>query len=91
MDVSEKVGGKLGERWSERWSEKWSEKWSELNENQRRIIDLMEKKPGITRRELSEALKINQSAIQKHIDKLKKEGIIRRVGPAKSGHWEVVE
>jgi ATP-dependent DNA helicase RecG len=66
-------------------------KWSELNENQRRIIDLMEKKPGITRRELSEALKINQSAIQKHIDKLKKEGIIRRVGPAKGGRWEVVE
>jgi ATP-dependent DNA helicase RecG len=51
----------------------------------------MEKKPGITRRELSEALKINQSAIQKHIDKLKKEGIIRRVGPAKGGRWEVVE
>lgn len=85
--VSEKVGGKLGER----WSEKWSERWSELNENQRRIIDLMEKKPGITRHELSEALKINQSAIQKHIDKLKKEGIIRRVGPAKGGHWEMVE
>jgi len=46
-------------------------------------------KPHITRKELSEALQINPSAIQKHIEKLKREGVISREGSDKKGLWRV--
>ncbi len=77
------LGEKLGERWSERWSE--------LNKNQRMILSLMVENPRISRKELSKKLNINQSAIQKHIEKLKEKGLLRRIGPAKGGYWEIIE
>ena len=67
------------------------ERWSELNINQRKILGFMVDNPTISRRKLSEKLNINQSAIQKHIEKLKKKGFLRRVGPAKGGYWEIIE
>ncbi len=71
--------------------EKWSEKWSELSERQTEIISLIKQNSRITRRELSEKLAINPSAIQKHLEKLKEMGIIKRIGPDKGGYWEVLE
>ena len=37
-----------------------------------------------------EFLGINRSAIQKHLSNLKAAGRLRRIGPDKGGHWEVV-
>ena len=37
------------------------------------------------------SLQINRSVIMKHIANLKQAGRLRRVGPAKGGHWEVLE
>ena len=34
---------------------------------------------------------ISRRAIAKTIAKLQAEGILRRVGPVKGGHWEIVE
>ncbi|MEA1985274.1 MAG: winged helix-turn-helix transcriptional regulator, partial [Euryarchaeota archaeon] len=72
------------------WSERWSERWSELSEKQQNILTLIQKNPTISRKELSATLNINQSAIQKHIDKLKEMGLLGRVGAARGGHWEVM-
>ena len=47
--------------------------------------------PWISRKELSKFIGINQSAIQKHLDKLKQAGILERIGPAKGGYWKVKE
>ena len=47
--------------------------------------------PRISRKELSKSIGINQSAIQKHLDKLKQAGILKRIGPAKGGYWKVKE
>lgn len=44
--------------------------------------------PYITRKTLAENLEISHSAIQKHINKLKVSGVIRRIGSDKDGHWE---
>jgi len=57
-------------------------RWSE-------ILGLISEHPSITRKELSEKLNINPSAVQKHIQRLKSEGIIRRVGGTRGGHWEI--
>jgi len=78
------------EKWSEKWSDRWSEKWSELSERQRQILKLIIENPKISRAKLSEILGINPSAVQKHLEKLKSLGLIKRVGPDKGGYWEVL-
>lgn len=40
--------------------------------------------------ELAEALKITTRGIEKQIAKLRREGRLRRYGPVKGGHWEVI-
>ena len=72
--------------------EKWSEKWSEkVTKRQTEILNLISKDPKISREGLSGKIGINPSAVQKHIQKLKKMGLLKRIGPDKGGHWEVLE
>ncbi|MDR1123212.1 MAG: winged helix-turn-helix transcriptional regulator [Elusimicrobiota bacterium] len=63
-------------------------KWSETLV---KVFELIHKNSKITRKELSETLKINPSAIQKHIAKLKTLGFIARVGPDKTGYWKAIK
>jgi ATP-dependent DNA helicase RecG len=51
----------------------------------------MQSNPGVTIAELSEQVGISDRAIEKQISKLNEQNLIRRIGPAKGGHWEVVE
>ena len=60
-----------------------------LVENQKKILTFIEENPKISKRELSEKIGISTTAIDKNITTLKKKKIIKRVGPAKGGHWEV--
>lgn len=62
--------------------------WSE---NFKKTFELLKEKPQMTRKELAETLKINTSAIQKHIQKLKQLGIIERVGSDKKGFWRIIK
>jgi predicted HTH transcriptional regulator len=41
--------------------------------------------------ELAEALGMTTRGVEKQISKLRQDGLLRRVGPAKGGHWEVIE
>ena len=54
-----------------------------------RILDLVKRRPKTTIPELASALKVTTRAVEKQIAKLKKSGRLRRIGPAKGGHWEV--
>lgn len=38
---------------------------------------------------LAEEIGISQKGVEKQITKLKKDGILRRIGPDKGGKWEV--
>ncbi|MGO9413547.1 MAG: HTH domain-containing protein [Syntrophobacteraceae bacterium] len=66
-------------------SEAGSEKSSE------RILALLKGAPELPAREIADALRISQRAVEKQIARLREEARIRRTGPAKGGHWEVVE
>ena len=63
-------------------------KWSETT---LKILELIKQNPKISRKELCDELKINPSAIQKHIEKLKNAKVIERIGGAKGGEWRVNE
>jgi len=41
--------------------------------------------------ELASELGISDRAVKKQIAKLKEQRLLRRIGPDKGGHWEVVE
>ncbi len=62
-------------------------KWSETTE---KVYEFIKANPKITRKELCENLGINPSAVQKHIEKLKKENAIKRSGGDKGGYWEIL-
>ena len=55
------------------------------------ILDMITQNARITSTQMAESLGINRSAVSKHLKKLQADGIIRRVGPDKGGHWEVIK
>lgn len=55
------------------------------------IIELMRENASITTEQLGEALGITKRAVLKQIEKLKDQGRLQRVGPARGGYWEVLE
>jgi len=61
-----------------------------LNKNQKRIVE-MKKNNFITQKELSKIVGITEKNIRNNIAKLKNLNIIKRVGSAKGGHWEVIK
>ncbi len=40
--------------------------------------------------EMAEKTNLSQSTIEKIVAKLKKAGLLKRIGPDKGGHWEIV-
>jgi ATP-dependent DNA helicase RecG len=64
-------------------SEKSSEKSSE------KILTMLKAEPALTAKEIAKRLEISPRAVEKQIAKLRKEGSLRRIGPAKGGRWEV--
>ena len=54
-----------------------------------KIIALMAQKPDITRQELAKAIGITDSGVKYQLKKMQEKKLIRRVGPAKGGHWDV--
>lgn len=72
---------------TEATSKESSGKSSGKTENQ--VLSLLSGKPEMTIPELAETLKITTRGIEKQIAKLRREGRLRRIGPAKGGHWEI--
>lgn len=73
---------------SEKGSEKSSEKGSE--KPRERIVSEMSENPFVTINELATMLSISDRAVSKHLKKLQEEGVIKRIGADRGGHWEVV-
>jgi len=56
-----------------------------------KIIHLITQKPDITRQQMAQTLGLSDAGMKYHLRKMQEKNIIRRVGPDKGGHWEVVE
>ncbi len=69
-----RVGEKVGER---------------LTRNQELILKFIEENKYISIVQLSEKVGIATKNIESNISKLKKKGLLKRVGSAKGGHWEI--
>ncbi|MDK9693169.1 MAG: winged helix-turn-helix transcriptional regulator [Sulfurimonas sp.] len=69
-----KVGEKVGEN---------------LTDNQSKIVKQMKLNPKISAKDLSSVVGISSRKIEENIKKLKEQNIIKRIGGAKGGHWEI--
>ena len=74
--VQDRLGEKLGEK---------------LGETRTAIVQSMKDNPRVTVSELAKRLRLSTTAIEKNIHHLKMKGYVKRVGPAKGGHWEIVQ
>jgi ATP-dependent DNA helicase RecG len=52
---------------------------------------MMANNPKITTQEIADAIGLSIAGIEKAIRAFKKQGQLRRVGPDKGGHWEVLK
>ena len=68
--------------------EKFGEKFGE---NELKVIALLKLNSKITVLELAGKVGITTRGIEKILQRLKEKSIIKRIGPARGGHWEVIE
>ncbi len=69
-------------------TEKTSEKTEKTSE---KIVELIKANPEITIQELASVIRVSRRSIERNIQKLQKENILKRIGADKGGRWEVVE
>ena len=55
-----------------------------------KIIEMIKQNSEITTQEMADNLGITRRAVAKSIAKLQEQGVVRRVGADKGGHWEVL-
>ena len=61
-----------------------------LKGTQKTIVEIIISNPNVTIPEVARQLDLNPRGIAKHFKVLQDKGVIRRVGPDKGGHWEVI-
>jgi ATP-dependent DNA helicase RecG len=59
-------------------------------ETKEKIIELIRNNPYITQKEMRELLGLSQGGIEYQIRNLKQDGVIKRVGGDRGGHWEIL-
>ena len=63
---------------------------SATEKRSQKILELVAADDKITTQEMANKLGISRRAVAKAIAKMQSEGILRRVGPDKGGHWEII-
>jgi predicted HTH transcriptional regulator len=74
--ISRETGEKTGEKAREKTRDK--------------ILGLIRVDPGISMESMAISLGLTRKGVEWQVRKLKQSGILRRVGPDKGGHWEIL-
>ena len=82
--VTNKLGNELGDKLGDGLGDR-------LSDNQKLILDTIGDNPVISLSELSKIVGISQTAIENNVAGLKNRGLLKRIGPAKGGRWELVK
>ena len=67
--------------------EKITESREKITKSREKIIALIRKDGTLSAAGIAGIIGITPKAVEKHIARLKAEGIIKRIGPDKGGHW----
>ena len=55
-----------------------------------KILDYLRQHPEAILTDLAKELQISYKGVEWHFTRMKKEGLIKHIGPNNGGHWEVV-
>jgi len=80
----EKYSGNMRRKLERKWREK-------LGKTEEKILKVISENKFVTIAELAKTLQVSNTTVENNIAKLKKNGLLKRVGPAKGGHWKIVE
>jgi ATP-dependent DNA helicase RecG len=72
--TNDKLGNKLG---------------GKLGNNERKIMQLINDNNRISTTTIAQAIPLSSTSVETIIKRLKEKGILRRIGSAKSGYWEI--
>ena len=56
-----------------------------------KILNAIKNNSKITQNKLMEVTSLTRRGVECNLAKLKEKGIIKRIGPAKGGYWEVIK
>ena len=90
--ILKRLGGKFGGRWviNDEENNSSQRETKSREKSREKILNLIKQNSEITQNELANNLQLSVKAIEKNLKQLRESGIIRRVGPDKGGHWEVL-
>ena len=86
-----KIGGNVVENIVENIAEDIVDSIVEkLSTTRAKIVRIIWKNPNATAQSISKEINIASRNVQEHLRKLQEQGVIRRIGPDKGGHWEII-
>ena len=86
-----KIGGKVGGDVVENIADSIVDSIVEkLSTTRAKIVRIICKNPNATAQSISKEINIASRNVQEHLRKLQEQGVIRRIGPDKGGHWEII-
>ncbi len=56
-----------------------------------KIIQIISNNPQITQKELEKLIGLSRRGIEWNLSKMKKQGVLKRVGSKKTGHWKIIK
>lgn len=56
-----------------------------------KILSLLRDNPALAIPDLAEALGKSERTVERKIQELRQSGLLKRIGPAKGGYWEIIE
>ena len=62
-----------------------------VQKNEKTIISAIRSNPTLSITDMCPITGLSRSGVQKIIIRLRQQGVLRRVGPAKGGYWEIIE
>lgn len=77
-EIRKHLGDQLGDRLGDR-----------LGDSEWQILEIIWNNPAASITEMAASIKISTTAIEKNIQKLKRKGILERVGSTKKGFWKI--
>ena len=54
-----------------------------------KIVEILRDNPKITQADIAESLGISQEGVRHHLERLKAAGVLKRIGSARAGYWQV--
>ena len=54
-----------------------------------KIVEILRGNPRITQAEVADLLGLSQEGLRHHLERLKAAGVLKRIGSARSGEWQI--